>query len=366
MLLGASIRVWGKTVKAAMSALLSVALVCIAAVGIAFADTSYTVQSGDTLGGIAARYGVTVQAIMSGNGLQASTTIYAGQTLRIPGGSQAAGEQTYTVRSGDNLTVVATRLGVTAQALAAANNISPTAFLYVGQVLRIPAGVAQQPTQAPAPTAAAVPTAAPTSTSPGPQPPATPGETVQYTVKSGDVLSAIAARHSTTVEAILAANKVSDPNTIEVGRVLTIRVGTGTTVKPAAPVEPATPMGKLGPKWIEIDVSTQMLVAYEGTTPIFSARIGSGNATAETVIGSYRVYLKYRSQRMRGGAGAGRYDVANVPDVMYFYSGYAIHGAWGQGNVGTPQGYGGVNLTRDEARRLYEWAPLGTMVMSHR
>jgi lipoprotein-anchoring transpeptidase ErfK/SrfK len=163
----------------------------------------------------------------------------------------------------------------------------------------------------------------------------------------------------------MAANKIDDPNQLEVGQVLTITKGNPNAPKPE-PEEPATPMGKLGPKWIEIDLSTQMLVAYEGTTPVFSARMSSGTSRFPTVTGTYRVYLKYRSQRMRGGTGADRYDIPNVPHVMYSYSGYAIHGVWWHTNFGSPQSHGCINLPPAQARWMWEWAPMGTLVVSHR
>jgi LysM repeat protein len=354
-----------------------VALVVFA--GVALADTNYTVQPGDSLSAIAARFGVSVDAIVSANNLPSRSTIYAGQVLRIPSAanpnqaptSQPAGTpgaaQTYVVQSGDSLSLVAGRFGVTVQALAAANNLSTNAYLYVGQTLRIPAGGVAQP---PAPTPTPVPptdTPKPTNTPAPPTPTSGPGETVRYTVQRGDNLSSIAYKHNTSVQAIMTANNIANPDSLEVGQVLTITKGKPGTPVNEEPAEPETPMGALGPKWIELDLSTQMLVAYEGTTPVFSARMSSGTSRTPTVTGTYRVYLKYRSQRMRGGTrGIDYYDIPNVPHVMYFYSGYAIHGVWWHTNFGSPQSHGCINLTREHARWMWEWAPLGTLVVSHR
>jgi len=108
-------------------------------------------------------------------------------------------------------------------------------------------------------------------------------------------------------------------------------------------------------------------VAYEGQTPIFSARMSSGRARYPTVVGSYRVYLKYKSQRMRGMQGTPEaYDIPNVPNVMYFYSGYAIHGVWWHTNFGSPASHGCINLSQANAKWMFDWAPIGTMVVSHR
>lgn len=389
-------RGWGKY-AAAGALMLLLAIVSIAlTVSVALADTKYTVQPGDTLSGIAARYGVTVNAIVVANNLP-SSAIYSGQVLTIPSSSSAnptpqatsatvqpGQTTTYVVQPGDSLSALAQRFGVTREALAAANNISPSSLLYVGQTLTVP-GVGAQPvataTAKPlAPTATSKPPA-PTAAIPLPQGGTTtpvtvnsaataqPGTPVKYTVQYGDNLAGIAAKFNTTIEALAATNNLTDINSLEVGQVLVIIKGdtqSGPPDKPK-PVQPQTPMGKLGPKWIELDLSTQMLVAYEGQTPVFSARMSSGLPRTPTVIGSYRVYLKYRTQRMRGGVkGVDYYDIPNVPNVMYFYSGYAIHGVWWHTNFGNPASHGCINLSQANAKWMYEWAPMSTMVVSHR
>ncbi len=380
------LRNWGKYVAGIALILL---LTALSVIGIAYADTKHTVQSGDTLSGIATRYGVTVNAIMSANNLS-SSSIYAGQVLTIPSSQPNATAQptvaqptagqsaTYVVQPGDSLSALAQRFGVTREALAAANNISPSSLLYVGQTLTVPGGG-----QLPTPTSTPKPPPPTNTTVAIPQPPggtttavtvnsaatAEPGVPVKYTVQRGDSLSSIAYKFNTTVEALQAANNINDANSLEVGQVLTIVKGdmqNGPPDKPK-PIEPQTPMGKLGPKWIELDLSTQMLVAYEGQTPVFSARMSSGRSRFPTVTGSYRIYLKYKTQRMRGFQGTSEaYDIPNVPNVMYFYSGYAIHGVWWHTNFGTPASHGCINLSQANAKWMYDWAPMGTMVVSHR
>ena len=99
---------------------------------------TYTVQAGDTLSGIAAKFGVSTSAISgyrSGN----PNIIYPGERLTINGGSAASkpAARTYTVRSGDNLSSIAARYGTTYQALAAKNGIANPNLIYPGQVLKI-------------------------------------------------------------------------------------------------------------------------------------------------------------------------------------------------------------------------------------
>lgn len=99
----------------------------------------YTVQPGDTLSGIALRYGVTSWALVQANNLASANLIYVGQQLIIPGSSAspAPATGTYTVRPGDTLSGIAARFGTTTAALAAQNGLANPELIYVGQVLRL-------------------------------------------------------------------------------------------------------------------------------------------------------------------------------------------------------------------------------------
>jgi LysM repeat protein len=134
--------------------------------------TTYTVKSGDTLSSIAAKYGIAWQDLAAANGMNSKSTLRVGQELIVPlsGGSApppaaAQGGTTYTVKSGDSLSSIASKYGITWQELASANGLSSSSRLSIGQQLVIPGtGGASQP--APTATAAvaratAKPTAAP-------------------------------------------------------------------------------------------------------------------------------------------------------------------------------------------------------------
>ncbi|MCX7670282.1 MAG: LysM peptidoglycan-binding domain-containing protein [Anaerolineae bacterium] len=106
-------------------------------------ETIHVVERGETLARIAARYGVTVQQITELNGITNPNLIYTGQKLRIPAAAPAATAQpgatrTYTVRAGDTLVSIATKFGVTVQAIQQLNNLSSPDKIYTGQVLKIP------------------------------------------------------------------------------------------------------------------------------------------------------------------------------------------------------------------------------------
>lgn len=99
------------------------------------APQTYTVQSGDTLSGIAAKYNTTWQHLAAINGIQNPNLIYAGQVLKIDSSQPAS--RTYTVQRGDTLSGIAAKYGTTYQALAAANGIPDPNKIYPGQVLRV-------------------------------------------------------------------------------------------------------------------------------------------------------------------------------------------------------------------------------------
>ena len=95
---------------------------------------TYTVQSGDSLSAIAARFGTTVSALQSANNIRNANLIYPGQVLKI--GGQPTIMSVYTVRYGDNLSTIASRLGTTVSHLQSVNGIRNANLIYAGQTLR--------------------------------------------------------------------------------------------------------------------------------------------------------------------------------------------------------------------------------------
>lgn len=160
----------------------------------------HTVKSGDTLTRIAARYGVTVNTLMQVNGIRNPNHIYVGQVLKIPTGP-AGCAFSHTVRYGQTLSGIAAYYGVNMYRIAEANRLDHLSRLYAGQVLCIPG------------------TGGPVH--PGP---VDPGG-LYYTVRPGDTLSAIALRYGTTVYAIMSANNIAHANRILAGQKLFIPGG---------------------------------------------------------------------------------------------------------------------------------------------
>jgi lipoprotein-anchoring transpeptidase ErfK/SrfK len=115
-------------------------------------------------------------------------------------------------------------------------------------------------------------------------------------------------------------------------------------------------------KRIVIDISDQTLTAFEGTRAVFSTLISGGKAYTPTPVGEFAIYSKIRSQTMSGPG----YSLPNVEFVAYFYSSYAIHGAYWHNNFGNPMSHGCVNMRNLDAQWLYNWAPIGTPVSVRR
>ncbi len=118
-------------------------------------------------------------------------------------------------------------------------------------------------------------------------------------------------------------------------------------------------------RWIDVNLTNQTLVAYEGDMPIFNSLISSGLWNTPTVVGQFRTVMKYESQDMNGYLLGYDYYLEDVPYVMYFFEDYAIHGTYWHNNFGTPMSHGCVNMNPADAGWLYNWAPVGTTVYIH-
>jgi lipoprotein-anchoring transpeptidase ErfK/SrfK len=127
-----------------------------------------------------------------------------------------------------------------------------------------------------------------------------------------------------------------------------------------APLPVSAPSGNSG-RWIDVDLTNQMVYAYEGQTMVNSFLVSTGTWLTPTVTGDYKIYVKYRSAPMSGPG----YYLPDVPYIMYFYKGYGLHGTYWHSNFGTPMSHGCVNLRTDEAAWLYNWASVGTLVNIH-
>lgn len=114
-------------------------------------------------------------------------------------------------------------------------------------------------------------------------------------------------------------------------------------------------------RWIEIDLSRQRLIAWEGNQVVYAVIVSTGKASTPTRLGTFAVQTKYEVARMRGPG----YDVPDVPYTMYYDGGMAIHGAYWHNRFGTPVSHGCTNVAVNHAKWLFEWASVGTPVVVH-
>ncbi len=116
-----------------------------------------------------------------------------------------------------------------------------------------------------------------------------------------------------------------------------------------------------GERWIDVDLSDQMVYAYEGMTVVNSFLVSTGTWAHPTVTGQFHIYVMYEYTLMQGPG----YYLPDVPYTMYFYRGYGLHGTYWHSNFGTPMSHGCVNLRTEDAQWLYYWADIGTLVSIH-
>jgi LysM repeat protein len=187
---------------------------------------NYTVKPGETLSEIAERYGTSVQRLMQLNGLRSVQDLWAGSRIQVPGasgGSSSSAARTttvkanYTVKSGETLSELAERYGTSVQRLMELNNLRSSQDLWAGSRIQVPVTR----------TAAAAK-------------PAVNKNATQHKVQSGETLSVIAQRYGISTQSLIAINKISDPNQVDVGQTLKLR-GTPKPVAKPAPKPAAKP-----------------------------------------------------------------------------------------------------------------------------
>lgn len=193
------------------------------------ADSSngyYTVQSGDTLSGIALKFSTTSSKLAQLNSISNPNLIYVGQRLLVNQSSNSnssssgqssstttnteASAASYTVKSGDTLSGIASQYNTTVNQIVSLNQLSNPNLIYVGQVLKLKNSQTTNSSSSSSSSTAAT----------------TAGT---YTVKAGDTLSAIASRYSTSSSTLASLNSLSNPNLIYVGQVLKVSSNASTS-----------------------------------------------------------------------------------------------------------------------------------------
>jgi hypothetical protein len=125
-----------------------------------------------------------------------------------------------------------------------------------------------------------------------------------------------------------------------------------------------------GERWIDVNTTNQTLVAYEGDKPVFATIVSTGRRGSgpdggsdektkdyRTPTGSFRIREKHISTTMDDdSASDGPYSIQDVPWVMYFNKGVALHGAFWHSRFGFERSHGCVNMTPHDARQIFTWA----------
>lgn len=134
----------------------------------------------------------------------------------------------------------------------------------------------------------------------------------------------------------------------------------------AGRVDPAKKMpawGKNGEKWIDVNITKQVLVAYEGTKAVYATLVSSGEAglgdpetTKSTKRGIFRIHTKYVSITMDSNTVGEEFELRDVPYVQYFENGFALHGSYWHDVFGQPKSHGCINLAPEDARRIFFWS----------
>jgi len=128
------------------------------------------------------------------------------------------------------------------------------------------------------------------------------------------------------------------------------------------PVKKMPAWGSNGEKWIDINVTKQTLVLYEGTKAVYATLVSTGEAglsdpekSTATKRGIYRIHTKHIAVTMDSDEVGEEFELRDVPYVQYFESNYALHGAYWHDRFGIPKSHGCINLAPEDARRIFFW-----------
>ncbi len=119
------------------------------------------------------------------------------------------------------------------------------------------------------------------------------------------------------------------------------------------------PAGVKG-RWFAVDLFEQVMVAYEGDTPVYATLVSSGLQQWSTQEGTFRTWARLRGDNMNGAEGRSDfYSLDAVPWVLYFNDDIALHGAYWHDRFGYRSSRGCVNLTITDAHWMFDWSMEG-------
>lgn len=126
------------------------------------------------------------------------------------------------------------------------------------------------------------------------------------------------------------------------------------------PVKKMPKWGKNGEKWLDINVTKQTLLALEGEKAVYATLVSTGEdglfeGDKATKTGIYRIHTKHLTTTMDSDAVGEEFELRDVPYVQFFEGGYALHAAYWHDSFGTPKSHGCINLSPEDARRIFFW-----------
>ena len=192
-------------------------------------SSSYTVKNGDTLGSIAIKHNMSLSSLLSKNDISASKVIFPGDKIKVSGSSSSSSSSkssqkkssssassSYTVKSGDTLSGIASKHGMSLSELLKANDISASKPIFPGSKIKVSGGSSSSSSSSKS-------TAKPKA------------KTSTYTVKSGDTLSGIATSHDMKLASLLNLNPdYSASSPLKIGAKLKV---SGSSVAPSGQVK---------------------------------------------------------------------------------------------------------------------------------
>ncbi len=157
---------------------------------------------------------------------------------------------------------------------------------------------------------------------------------------------------------VLESKKVNNDTFLRIGEAQWMKLWDVRTPTPTTPPDGIA----AGERWIDVELATQTLTAFEGSRPVFATVVSTGRGPGTTPKGVHHIWVKLRSSTMSNAddgqdaaVDAATYSIEDVPWVQYFSNGVALHGAFWHRRFGNVTSHGCVNLAPLDAMSLFDW-----------